>query len=274
LLGQTQHGVYDEANNFDPALLHRYYGASKSCTSNHSDSDSGSNLSDSDSESDSSDPDSLNPRSSPSPNDHPISDDGPIPEPDDNPSTSSDRDSTSDSDRDSTPDPDRDPTSDSNNPTSSSDSNPNSSSGVGSSDGTGPTRGGSLNGDESSEEEARSEGQHRKIARTIASSQKRNIRHDAAKVARSTIPFEGVDEAEAYTLALRSALASDEYPAGFSLHEEYESVESYKTGRSSKPLVIPLPYDVWFPRIVVWCKALDLLKRLPMCRAAAASPVP
>jgi len=82
------------------------------------------------------------------------------------------------------------------------------------------------------------------------------------------MPFEDTNEMHAYTLALEMALASEEYPAGFGLNDEYESLESYKTGRSTKPLVIPLPYDIWFPRIVVWCKALDLLKRLPLCREA------
>ena len=106
------------------------------------------------------------------------------------------------------------------------------------------------------------------IAETIARAQKRNIRHDAAEVAKAATPFENEDESQAFALALNEALASSEYPAGFSLNAEYESLESYKTGRSSKPLVIPLPHEVWFPRIIVWCKALDLLKRLPVCKAA------
>jgi len=65
-----------------------------------------------------------------------------------------------------------------------------------------------------------------------------------------------------FASALDVALASSDYPNGFRLHEEYEPLESYKTGRSSKPLVISLPHSIWFPRIIVWCKAMDLLKRL------------
>ena len=106
------------------------------------------------------------------------------------------------------------------------------------------------------------------IAKIITNAQQRNIRHDAAKVARSAMPFESMDEMHAYILDLERALTSNEYPAGFGLSEEYESVESYRTGRSSRPLIIPLPYEVWFSRIVVWSKALDLLKRLPVCKAA------
>ena len=128
-----------------------------------------------------------------------------------------------------------------------------------------------FDGDDDSEGETESEDRYQEIARTIASAQKRNIRHDAAEVAKSDMPFENGDEMQAYILALRNALALGEYPAGFGLNEEYESVESYKTGRSSKPLIIPLPYEVWFSRIVVWCKALDLLKRLPISKAAVVS---
>jgi hypothetical protein len=127
--------------------------------------------------------------------------------------------------------------------------------------------------EEEEEEEEEEEDTYQDIAKTIASSQKRNIRHDAAEVAGSAIPFEGTDELRAYALALDNALTTNEYPAGFNLSEKYDSFESYKTGRSSRPLIIPIPYDVWFPRIIVWCKALDLLKRLPMCRAAALSSV-
>lgn len=104
------------------------------------------------------------------------------------------------------------------------------------------------------------------IAGIIAKAQRRNIRHEAAKVARSAMPFESEEEAYAFALALQDTLASTEHPAGYRLNDEYESTESYKTGRSSKSLVISLPYDIWFPRIVLWCKALDLLKRLSLCR--------
>ena len=106
------------------------------------------------------------------------------------------------------------------------------------------------------------------ITETIAKAQRRNIRHDAAEVAKAAVPFENGDEAHAFALALDSVL-SFSYPAGFGLTEEYESLESYRTGHSTKTLTIPLPYDVWFPCIVVWCKALDLLKCLSICKIAA-----
>ena len=107
----------------------------------------------------------------------------------------------------------------------------------------------------------------RDIAEIIADAQSHNVRHEAAEVARNSLPLDSEQDLHAFALALEAALDSETYPAGFHLNEEYESFETYKTGRSTKPLVIPLPYRVWFPRIIVWCKALDLLKRFPLCKA-------
>ena len=110
----------------------------------------------------------------------------------------------------------------------------------------------------------------RDIAEIIADSQACNIRHDAAEVVETSLPFETRNDHYTFSLALSAALNNSEcYPAGFNLQEEYETSESYRTGRSTKPLEIPLPYDMWFPRVVIWCKALDLMKRLPLSKAMA-----
>ena len=110
----------------------------------------------------------------------------------------------------------------------------------------------------------------RDITEIIADSQLHNIRHKTAEVARNSSPFEDVNDHHAFILALGATLNSLETnPAGFHLGEEYEMAKSYKTGRSTKLLEIPLPYDIWFPCIVVWCKALDLLKHLPLSKAMA-----
>ena len=157
LLGQMKHGVYDQADEVDPAMLHRYYGATR-----------------------------------PSAN---ITDEN-----------------------------------------------------------DGPT-----SGDEDEESQ-------RDIAQIITDSQSRNIQHEAAAVARNSSPFQDQHDVYAFTLALEAALESGAFPAGFNLNEEYESFEAYKTGHSAKPLIIPLPRSVWFPRIIVWCRSLDLLKRFQMCK--------
>ena len=109
----------------------------------------------------------------------------------------------------------------------------------------------------------------RDIAEVIVAAQSRNVRHEAAAVARNSSPFEDERDMHAFILALDAVLTPDAHPpTGFNLDGEYESFELYKTGRSAKPLMIPLPYDVWFPRIVVWSKALNLLKVFPLCKAA------
>ena len=76
------------------------------------------------------------------------------------------------------------------------------------------------------------------------------------------MPFEDEGQLHAFLAAFQAALDSTSFPAGFGLDEEYKSSESYRTGCLRNPLVIPLPYGVWFPRTVVWSKALDMLKRL------------
>ena len=178
-------------------------------------------------------------------------------------------------------DEDSDITSDTSSSTNSpTDSHDNSDSNTDASLDSGSDRGSELDSSHGSDASSGPEGEvesgvsHRQaweeIASTIAGAQKWQIRHEAAEVAMSSTPFLNVEELHAYTLALAQSIQSHEYPAGFGLNEEYESIESYKTGRSSKPLVIPLPHSIWFPRIVVWCKALDLLKRLSICREATA----
>lgn len=102
----------------------------------------------------------------------------------------------------------------------------------------------------------------------ITQAQGRNIRHDAAEVAQASTPFTSRDDGEAFLIVLNRTVESDSHPAGFGLDEEWVSIESYTTGRSSTPLSIPLPYGVWFPRVVIWCQALDVLKRLKLAKEA------
>lgn len=197
-MGQTQHGVYDAADDADADQLHCYYGTSSNSGSG---SESPSSRSGSDSGSDSGD------------------------------GVGSDGDGDSDTDDDSNSDTDGDL-----------------------SDGSEPRRADSW----------------QDIAQVIAAAQGRNVRHEAAEVAPSAMPPIDMDEGQVLIAALGDALSSEDYPTGFGLSDEYESSESYRTGRSSRPLVIALPYDVWFPRIIVWCKALDLLMRIEMLRGRPA----
>jgi hypothetical protein len=104
------------------------------------------------------------------------------------------------------------------------------------------------------------------LAQTILQAQERQVRHEAAEIADSRSPFDNNEELTMFAHQLASELSSHSYPSGFNLNGEYESLESYTTGRSIKPLVIPLPHEIWFPRMVVWCKGVDLLNRIQMCK--------
>lgn len=97
--------------------------------------------------------------------------------------------------------------------------------------------------------------------------QEKQVRHQAAEVADTRLPFSKA-ELQMFARQLAEDLAAYCYPSGYSLNEEYEPLESYTTGRSTKQLVIPLPHQIWFPRMVVWCKALDLFNRVQLCKEA------
>lgn len=104
------------------------------------------------------------------------------------------------------------------------------------------------------------------ISQTILQAQQKNVRHEAAKVADTGSPFDDEQELQMFSCQLACDLATHSFPSGFNLNEEYQSLETYATGRSKKLLVIPLPHEIWFPRTVVWCKALDLLNRIQLAR--------
>ena len=103
------------------------------------------------------------------------------------------------------------------------------------------------------------------LTQTILQAQGKHVRHEAAEVAGAQSPFDE-DELQMFASQLAYDLASHSYPSGYNLNSEYESLKSYTTGRSIKPLVIPLPHEIWFPRIVVWCKAVDLFNRIQLCK--------
>jgi hypothetical protein len=270
LLGQAQHGVYnDELDSVDPALLYQYYGAATGSKDDYSSSDSdfdnlddrntpntystnpNDNLSESESESESESGSASGLESDSSLVSRSESESSSV-------SRTSSTNSYSDSNFEFNPNADSEselePTSQSTTSSGISDID------SGSDDGF--EYGGIGFVPRGEDERITSQG----IADIISRSQKHNIRHEAAAVAASAMPFQNKDEAEAFAEVLEHDLSSDEYPAGYGLNDMYESVETYKTGQSSKLLVIPLPHNVWFPRIIVWCKALDLLKRLPLCR--------
>ena len=102
------------------------------------------------------------------------------------------------------------------------------------------------------------------MARLVEQGQERHVRHAAVPTPESRSPFANDIESKVFFTALGRIKRSECVPAGFGLSDTYESVETYSTGHSRKGLRIPLPYNVWFPRVLLWCQAVDLYKRYPM----------
>ena len=239
-MGQAQHGIYDAADDADPELLHLYYGTPAGDAGHHPSTSAGAEPLPSGSGSES-------PSSSGSPSS----------------SLGSDSEAGSSNNAESSGDGDSNE-GDSDSEKGDSDSDE---SGSGSNEGNGPDP--DADGGPMDESETGRVGSWQDIAGVIATAQGRNVRHEAAEVARSAMPFTNASEGRVFASSLKRALSSKAYPAGFHLNDEYESKESYTTGRSSKPLVIPLPHNVWFPRILAWCTAIDILMRLESSREHA-----
>jgi hypothetical protein len=103
---------------------------------------------------------------------------------------------------------------------------------------------------------------HARVIRAIGEGQEKQIRHPPIEVPEATNPFMTEVQQLAFFSALNSLQDEENTLEGFDLNGQYEPTESYKTGRSRKGLRIPLPHSIWFPRIVLWCRAITLLQRL------------
>lgn len=111
-------------------------------------------------------------------------------------------------------------------------------------------------------EEEREDEIHARVIRAIGQGQQKQVRHPPVEVPEATNPFMSDIQETAFFRALNLLQDEGQLPEGFDLHGNYEPTEVYKTGRSRKGLKIPLPHSLWFPRIVLWCHAITLLKRL------------
>ena len=122
----------------------------------------------------------------------------------------------------------------------------------------GETGAGNDDSDEEDDELTRS-----RIARAIGEGQEKQIRHPAVEVPASTNPFMDEVQELSFFHALNILQDRNDIPEGFDIDSRtYEPTEFYTTGQSCKGLRIPLPHAIWFPRILLWCRAITLLKRL------------
>ena len=107
-------------------------------------------------------------------------------------------------------------------------------------------------------------GDGRSITDMIAAGQESQVRHPPVEAARSKSPFQSTLELEAFQQALQQATSKGLRPAYLGLDLPYGPSETFFTGRSRKGITVPLPYDVWYPRILLWCRALDLVTRIKL----------
>ena len=98
----------------------------------------------------------------------------------------------------------------------------------------------------------------------IAKGQETHVRHPPVEAASNRSPFRSTLELEAFQLALQQVTSKNLRPAYLGLELPYEPAETFYTGRSRKGLTVPLPYDVWFPRILLWCQSIDLVTRIKL----------
>lgn len=95
-----------------------------------------------------------------------------------------------------------------------------------------------------------------------------NVKHHAIKVAHHSDPFVTEEESARFLHSL-TVLNTEHYtPAGYALMADewdggdYPEAEEIRVGIHTKPMSIPLPLEVWFPRALRWGRALDLLSRI------------
>ena len=107
-------------------------------------------------------------------------------------------------------------------------------------------------------------GDAQSIPDKITKGQEVHVRHPPVEAAQSGSPFQSILKLEAFQQALQQATSRDLRPAYLGLDLPYEPSETFYTGRSRKGITVPLPYDVWYPRILVWCRAIDLVTRIKL----------
>ena len=102
------------------------------------------------------------------------------------------------------------------------------------------------------------------LTNKVAKGQEAHVRHPPVEAASSRTPFRSSVEFKAFQLALQKTTSDNLRPAYLGLELPYEPAETFYTGRSKNGLTVPLPYDVWYPRILLWCRSIDLVTRVKL----------
>ena len=102
------------------------------------------------------------------------------------------------------------------------------------------------------------------ITDQIVKGQEVHVRHPPVEAAQCKSPFRSTIELDAFQQALEQTTARDLRPAYLGLDLPYAPSETFYTGRSRKGITVPLPYNIWYPRALLWCRALDLATRIKL----------
>jgi hypothetical protein len=104
------------------------------------------------------------------------------------------------------------------------------------------------------------------MARQIKKDQSSNIRHNGVRCPRHQDPFQHSEGArQIFVESLKVVRTSHVVPKNLGVRAEewedgYPSYELIPGGRRGKnELRVPLPYDIWHPRAVLWAQALSVL---------------
>lgn len=90
----------------------------------------------------------------------------------------------------------------------------------------------------------------------IAADQKRHLRHDAVPVPKGSCPFQSQSELEMFDHILGQLKQEGAIPA-IAARSRFNEQEPLKVGK--RTIQITLPIQVWHPKVVLWCQALQVM---------------
>ncbi|KAJ7199989.1 hypothetical protein GGX14DRAFT_372637, partial [Mycena pura] len=99
----------------------------------------------------------------------------------------------------------------------------------------------------------------------IEADQDRHVRHDGVEVEQAEAPFDK-DQEEIFAEILERMKAAEIIPDNFGVtppeweEPNYGELETIKIARKS--VEIQLPFDVWYPRAVLWAQGLTIMKKI------------
>lgn len=102
----------------------------------------------------------------------------------------------------------------------------------------------------------------------IAGDQGHNIRHEAIDVVEDECPFSSQEANTIFSAALQEVQFAGIIPENLGVAEVdwedrfYGETETVKIGR--KDVEIVLPFEIWWPRAVVWAQGLEIMVRIQM----------